>query len=107
MNTRTVILLAIVALVVAYVRTSLQYDHGWESLGDFALSWFIHYLAVWVFAAIAGAIVLSSARFFVGSSLQGREPTANEVVVYVALTLLVGSVVVFLLAYWPVGALNE
>ncbi|OHC68511.1 MAG: hypothetical protein A3H93_04815 [Rhodocyclales bacterium RIFCSPLOWO2_02_FULL_63_24] len=108
LNAKTGALLVITSLVVAYVRTYLQYhSYGWESVGAFLTSWFIHYLAVWVFVIVCGAFISSASPFFLGKDSQRRELTSNELLVFVALGTLAAALVLFVLAHWPASGSYE
>jgi hypothetical protein len=59
------VLFALTGLVVAYVRNVLQYGHySWDSIDQFLVSWFVHYLAVGLVAAISYACIKGTERFF-------------------------------------------
>lgn len=102
LNAKTGLLVAVTALVVAYVRTFFQYGgYGWESIGEFLLSWFVHYLGVWLFVAISGAFVSRFAPVFLCKDLPREELSLSELIVYISLVVLVGAIVMFVLAHWP------
>jgi hypothetical protein len=108
LNARTGVLFAVTALVVAFVRTYLQYHrYGWESVGAFLISWFVHYLAVGVFAVVCGAFISSSAPFFLGKDSQRRELATAELLVYVSLVVLAAAIIMFVLAHWPASEWYE
>jgi cytochrome bd-type quinol oxidase subunit 2 len=96
------ILLAVTALVVAYVRSFIQYHrYSWESLEQFLISWLIHYFAVLVLIAISYVFIITKASFFLGREKEGKEITAEEATVYVSFVLLVLAILVFFVAHWP------
>lgn len=108
LNARTGTLLITTSLVVAYVRTYLQYHHyGWESVTEFLTSWFIHYLGVWLFAVLCGAFISSAAPIFLGEDSRRREVPSSELLVHVTLGVLAASVIVFVLAHWPASGSYE
>ena len=62
-------LLAATGLVVAYVRTFLQYHrYSWDSVSEFLTSWFIHYVGVGLIGAIAYAVIKANERRFLSST---------------------------------------
>lgn len=108
LNAKTGLLVAVTALVVAYVRTFFQYgSYGWESIGEFLLSWFVHWLGVWLFVVISGAFVSRLAPAFLGNDLPREELSPSELIVYISLVVLVGAIVMFLLAHWPVSDIYD
>ena len=108
LNAKTGILVAATALVVAYVRTFFQYgSYGWESIGAFLISWFIHYLGAWLFVAISGAFISKVAPIFLGTESRRQELSSSELLVYVSLVVLVAAIVMFLLAHWPASGIYD
>lgn len=108
LNAKTGILVAVTALVVAYVRTFFQYgSYGWESTGAFLLSWFIHYLGVWLFVVICGAFILKLSPVFLGKDLPRQELSLSELLVYISLVVLVGAIVLFIMAHWPTSGMYD
>lgn len=108
LNAKTSILVAVTALVVAYVRTFFQYgSYGWESMSAFLLSWFIHYVGVWLFVALSGAFVSRFAPVFLGKDLPRQELSPSELLVFISLVVLVGAIVLFLLAHWPASGIYD
>jgi len=106
--TRRNFLLGFTALIVAYVRSFLQYHrYFWESVGQFFLSWFIHYLAVLVLVAISYALIKTKAEFFLGNKTENHKITTEEVIVYVSVVLLVAAILIFLIAHWPPADMYE
>jgi hypothetical protein len=104
-NARQFALLSITALVIAYVRTFLQYHrYFWDSIGQFLASWLIHFVALTLFLMISGALIITKAPFFLENGNEGRKITVEEAIVYISLVLLMAAVSIFLLAHWvPVG----
>lgn len=101
-NVKTSVLLAVTALVVAYVRNHLQYgSHGWSSIGAFLGDWFIHYLAVLLFVVFGGAFASTYAPFFLGKDWPHQELSPSEQTIYVTLLVLAGAIALFVLAHWP------
>ncbi|NWG39815.1 MAG: hypothetical protein HXY27_07610 [Hydrogenophilaceae bacterium] len=108
LNAKAGLLVAVTALVVAYVRTFFQYGgYGWESISDFLLSWFVHYLGVWLFVAISGAFVSRFAPVFLGKDLPREVLSPSELIVYISLVVLVGAIILFLLAHWPASGIYD
>jgi len=61
-------LLVVTGLVVSWVRQFLA--HHWKSFAsweDFFISWLVHTVAVGLLAVFAGAVILRTQNFFVGS----------------------------------------
>lgn len=108
LNAKTGLLVAVTALVVAYVRNFFQYgSYGWESIGAFLLSWFIHYLGVCLFVAISGAFVSRFAPVFFDKEFPREELSPNELHVYISLVVLVGAIVILVLAHWPASDIYD
>ena len=106
-KTKVALLAAVTALAVSYVRQILQYRaYSWDSFGDFALFWFIHYIGVWLLVAISFAFIKTWEKFFLGDTPEYHKLDVDEAMYYVTATILVTAVVVFLLAHWP-GAFDE
>lgn len=94
-------LLAFTSLVVAYVRTFLQYHrYAWESIGQFLISWFLHYIAVVLVAVVAYAFIKSNEHRFLEDDSQRKGLTIDEAYVYVSFVVLVVAVSIFLIAHW-------
>ena len=108
LNAKTGILVAITALVVAYVRTFFQYgSYGWESIGAFLLSWFIHYLGVLLFIVIGGAFISRAATVLLKKDLLRQELSPSELFVYISLVVLFAAIGMFLLAHWPASGIYD
>jgi hypothetical protein len=109
-SARRNILLAATGLVVAYVRTVLQYHrYSWETVSEFLVSWFIHYIGVGLLAAIAyGVIKANEKRFLSGRNSSPGGLGMDEAFVYIPLTIIVCAIAIFVLAHWPsTGMLHE
>jgi hypothetical protein len=94
-------LVIVTGLVVAYVRSFLQYHrYWWTSVPDFLASWFVHYLAILLFTAISSAIIFRWDNFFLGNNDREKKSqiTTDQATVYVSLVILMFAVSVFLLA---------
>ena len=89
----------VVSLVVAYVRTFLQYHrYGWDSIEDFLGSWVVH-LFLYLLAAISHAIIRAQAnRFLADTNSKPQDLTMDDALVYVSLIVLVGAVFIFIVA---------
>ncbi len=110
LNTKRNLLLAVTSLVVAYVRTFLQYHrYSWDSVSEFLASWFVHYIAVALLVAISYAVIKTHERRFLPNTDGSRQGLGMvEAFVYIPLVLLVCSIAIFLLAHWPTtGMLSE
>ncbi len=110
LSTRRHLLLAVTSLVVAYVRTFLQYHrYSWDSISEFLAVWFVHYIAVYLLVAISyGVIKTHERRFLADSDGQRQGLKMDEAFVYVAFVLLVCSISIFVVAHWPSsGMLGE
>ena len=95
------LLLAVTSLVLAYVRTFLQYgNYLWDSVFDFAASWFVHYLALGLAAAVFYGLTPWAWRSFIA---EGEPIKLNEALVYFCLAVLIGCGSVFVIAHWPAG----
>jgi hypothetical protein len=93
-------LLIITALVVAFVRTFLQYHHYfWDSIGQFLISWFIHYVAVGLLVVISGTTIMTCEKYFLDDEKQNHGINIENVIVYVSIVLLVASLLVFFMAH--------
>jgi hypothetical protein len=104
------LLLVVTGLVVAYVRTFLQYhQYSWSSGSEFLVSWFIHYVGVVILVTISYAIIKTHEERFLPTTDGSRQRLGmDEALVYIPLTLLVCAISIFLLAHWPdAGLLSE
>jgi formate hydrogenlyase subunit 3/multisubunit Na+/H+ antiporter MnhD subunit len=107
-STRRNVLLGITALVVAYVRSYLQYhQYSWQSIEQFVISWLIHYLAILGLVAISYAFINTKADFFLGNKTERDRKTKEEATVYVSIVLLVAAVLIFFVAHWPQSDIYE
>lgn len=108
LNARIGVLIAVTALVVAFVRTHFQYHrYGWTSVGAFLLSWFVHYLSVGVFAVVCAAVIPSAAPFFLDKDSQHRELEPTELLVSVLLVILVTAIMMFGISHWSASVSYE
>jgi len=101
-------LLGLAALVVAYVRTYLQYgEYGWNSFAHTAMSWFLHYAALVVMAAISHVAINGYRKYFFEKIDQPNEIRMEQTIYHVAVFALVAAVGIFFLAHWvPSGDLR-
>ncbi|MBI4714449.1 MAG: hypothetical protein HY760_00620 [Nitrospirae bacterium] len=92
-------------LVVAYVRTFLQYHrYGWPSFEGFLVSWFVHYIAVALTVLFSYVLILfvKERRFLCWffDEKEKRNINFDEVAVYGCFTILVAAASIFFLAHW-------
>ena len=101
-------MLGITSLVVAYVRSFLQYhQYIWGSIEQFLISWLIHYLAILFLIIVSLVFINTDAHFFLGKDAENSSITKDEFTVYVSVVLLIAAVAIFLLAHLqPVGMDN-
>ncbi len=110
LSTKRHLLLALTSLVVAYVRTFLQYHrYSWDSISELLASWFVHYIAVYLLVAISYSVIKThETRFLAEGESERRGLRMDEAFVYVAFVLLVCSISIFVVAHWPAsGMLRE
>lgn len=108
LSDRRNVLLGVTALVVAYVRSYLQYhQYSWPSVGQFLISWLIHYLVILGLVAISYALINTRTDFFLGNKTERDRVTKEEAAVYVSIVLLVAAVFIFLVAHWPQSDIYE
>jgi hypothetical protein len=93
------ILLVVTGLAVAYVRHGLEGNWGkWESIEQFLAGWFVHTMCLALFMAIAATAILRLHEFFLGTK---RESDDFEELFYnVLMTVLVGTIFIFIIAHW-------
>jgi ABC-type enterochelin transport system permease subunit len=97
---RVTILAAIAGLFIAYDRQVLQYHrYWWDSVFDFVISWFVHYIAVILVVGIAYAITRSGASFLRSRSETFRDLTLEEVMVYGFIVVIVAAAAAFFIAH--------
>jgi hypothetical protein len=91
------------ALVVSLVRHRAEgRGESWEGYVHFFASWFVHYLALWMLAAIAGIFICSWHKFFLDSELDfGRN--IPQLLYYVTSVVLIASVAIWILVILPPG----
>lgn len=102
-------LMAIAGLVVAYVRTGLQYKrYGWDSFTGFAASWFVHYIALALLVGASAIVIQRVEGFFFGDNKTRSRVDVDDLLVYVPIVALVAAVAIFVLAHWvPIGDFDE
>ncbi len=101
-------LLAFTSLVVAYVRTFLQYHrYAWESIGQFLISWFLHYIVVVLLATVSYAFIKANEHWFLEDDSQRKGLTIDEAYVYISFVVLISAVSIFLLAHWVPSDVSE
>ncbi len=100
LRVRRGILLAVTSLVVAYVRSFLQYhQYIWGSIEQFLISWLIHYLAILFLIIVSLVFINMDAHFFLGKDAKSSDITKDEFTVYVSVVLLIAALAIFLLAH--------
>lgn len=105
LSARRNLLVALTALIVAYVRSFFQYHrYSWESFEQFLISWLVHYFAVLILIGVCYIIISTKASLFLGRERGGKEITIEEVAVYVSFFLLVLAILAFFVAHWPVSS---
>jgi hypothetical protein len=90
-------LIALDGLAVSLARRFIERGHFFTSIRDFATSWFIHFLAVALFSAVAGAFVMKSRKFWLGGEAQ-RDWSTGEALFAVLMTVLVAAIVSVIVA---------
>jgi hypothetical protein len=88
------------ALLVAFARNRFQYDEYWVSLNDFALSWLVHYIGLFLAIAVSAVVIARYSAFFIGVNPTRKEPEMNELMVYSAIAISVCTVIILLLSGW-------
>jgi len=86
----------ITGLVVDFVRASLRTSPpaaGWAYIENLLVGWFINTMGVLLLGAIAGASIMRFHKLFVGSP----EPSVEEVVFYVVMTVLIAAISIYVL----------
>lgn len=108
LSARRNVLLGVTALVVAYVRSYLQYhQYSWQSIEQFLISWLIHYLVILALVAVSYAIINTKADLFLENKTERDRITKEEATVYVSVVLLVAAVLIFFVAHWPRSDMYE
>jgi len=93
-------LLIFTALVAAFVREFLQYHHYfWDSIGQFLISWIIHYLAVVLILVMSGVAIKKSEKYFLDDEKPKPNIDAENLIFYVSIILLVISLFIFFVAH--------
>jgi len=99
-NARANVIAAVAGLIVTFVRNIVQYHrYSWDSIEGFLGTWFVHYIAIVLCAAIACAVVKSDTSSRLGASESVRKMTFEDAVIFAALFMIVVSVVMFLGAH--------
>jgi hypothetical protein len=98
-KTKEGILLVVTGLAVAYVRHGLEHNWGkWESIEQFFAGWFVHTMGLALFLAVALVAIMRLHEFFLGTK---RESDDFEELTYnVLMTVLVGTIFIFIIAHW-------
>jgi len=97
---RVTILAAIAGLFIAYDRQVLQYHrYWWDSLFDFVISWFVHYIAVILVVGIAYAINRSAPSFSRSRSERLRDLSLEEAMIYGFIVVIVAAAAAFFIAH--------
>lgn len=101
---RSLVLMVVTGLVVAYVRDFLQYHrYMWNSFSQFLVSWLIHFVALLLFLMFSYPAIVKLASFFIDKP-EDSIRDMNEHFVYVPIIVLLAAIAVFILANWvPVG----
>jgi hypothetical protein len=90
-------LMALDGLAVALARRFIERGDFFTTIGDFATSWFIHFFAVGLFSAVAGAYVMTSRKFWLGGEAK-IEWSREEALFAVLMTVLVAAIVSVIIA---------
>jgi divalent metal cation (Fe/Co/Zn/Cd) transporter len=107
LDIRRNVLVVITGIVVAYVRLVVQYGHySWESMGQFLISWFIHYLGAWFIVAISYGVIKATENIFFEYGETEERLSIDQVIVYVSIFVLTISVFIFVIAHWISDDIN-
>jgi hypothetical protein len=91
-------LYVVTALAFAFVRNLLQYGrHTWDSVTEFAITWFIHYLALLVAGGIFYVVLVSVGKRFADD----KEVSVDTAMLHFCLAVLVLCALAFIVRYWP------
>ena len=97
---RVTVLAAVAGFLVSYDRQVLQYQrYWWDSVFDFVISWFVHYIAVILVVGIAYAITRSGASFLRSRSEMFRDLAIKEAMVYGFIVVIVAAAATFFIAH--------
>ena len=97
---RITVLAVIAGLFVAYDRQVLQHHrYWWDSVFDFLISWFVHYIAVILVVGVAYAISRGNVSFLLGRSERLRDLTLDEAMIYGFIIVIVAAVAIFLITH--------
>jgi hypothetical protein len=101
LSARRHILLAVSGLVVAYVRQVVQYHaYSWETITQFLVSWFVHYIGVAFLAALACFFINRTQALFFSRDSHRPALDIDDALVYVSIVALVAAIAIFVLAHW-------
>lgn len=108
-GTKRNLLLATTSLVVAHVRTFLQYHrYSWNSFFDFFASWLIHYVAIIIVIAISYGVIKAHEKYFLeNTDINPRGLGVDEATVYICFTALVSALAIFFLAHLPADVMLD
>lgn len=106
-QTRVNTLTILTGLVVGYVRHGLETKwEPWRGIEHFFGSWFVHYFALLFLVVGAGTAISAWHKFFLG----GKREFTQDVLkyqYYIATTVLVASVAIYILAILPPGTFGS
>lgn len=95
------ILVAVTALVVAYVRRAIQYHrYSWDSIGQFLTYWLIHFISVSLLIGVSYIFIKMTEKFFFEDDRQSNSITVEEAIFYVTMVVLVAAILIFFFAHW-------
>jgi prolipoprotein diacylglyceryltransferase len=99
---REFLLIPATGLIVSYVRHGVATGwSSWDSIHQVFVYWLIHTMGLMLFIPIAGGIIFSTQKFFLGYKPQ-KEHT-EEIIFYVMMTILIAAVSIYVVAHWPAG----
>lgn len=91
-------LVVITGLVVAFVRTRLQYGRPWQSLMEFASSLGIHVLGLVMFVVVSWTLISESEGFFLGKDRVRL--TKDQAYTYMPGAVLLAAIAIYFLAMY-------
>jgi hypothetical protein len=100
---RVNVLTVITSLMVAYVRHGLESKWAaWGGVENFLVSWFVHFIGLYLFVAFASIAISMWHKTFLGEE---REIIQNrlELQYYIVMAALVAAISILILAHWPAG----
>lgn len=99
-NLKRYALLALTSLVIAYVRTGLQYGHySWKSVWEFLASWLIHYVATIIVVAITLICIKFSEGFFLGKEKE-QSLSVEQAFIYIPIVLLIIAIIIYIVTHY-------